>query len=68
MPRPRKTDRPTRLVIYIPESIAAELNLLLFSEAEGKVPHGAMSEFFTRLAEQALDRAKQPTSNHDRHL
>jgi len=44
MPRPRKLDRPRRLEIQIPESIWAKLQAELYSEVEGRVPHGALTE------------------------
>lgn len=56
MPRPRKADRPARIDVYLPSSLRDRLELLLFSQAEGRVPHGAWSSFFETLARQALDR------------
>lgn len=43
MPRPRKLDRPHRLEIQLPESLWTKLNAELYSEIEGRVPHGALS-------------------------
>lgn len=54
MPRPKKTDPPVRLEIKLPESIYTRLALRLFSSAQGHVPYGAWSQFFTALAEEAL--------------
>lgn len=49
---PRKLDRPTRIEIWLPESLATKLRLELHSEAEGRVPKGRMSklgqELFTK--------------------
>lgn len=66
MARPRKTDRPSPLQINLPESLKARLTMLLFSPAEGRVPQGAWSTFFTTLAEQALERldAANQGANH----
>lgn len=49
MPRPRKIDRPHRLQVNIPESIASKVQLELYSEIEGRVPVGATSDLVTGL-------------------
>lgn len=49
MPRPLKVDRPKRIEVQIPESIHRRLHDELYSELEGKVPHGAVTELFTAL-------------------
>lgn len=49
MPRPKKTDRPIRVEAKVPESVISCVNLELFSEVEGKVPHGKISELVTQL-------------------
>jgi hypothetical protein len=49
MPRPRKIDRPQRFEVQLPQSIYAKLNVELYSEVEGRVPHGAFSELTTAL-------------------
>lgn len=59
MAPPRHIDRPTRIEIWLPESLHAKLKLELFSEAEGRVPKGRMSdlgkELFTNwLAERGI--------------
>lgn len=52
MPKPRNTNAPTRLDLAIPEDLRARLDLLLYSELEGRVPHGAYARFFcSRLRE-----------------
>lgn len=43
MPRPRKLDRPHRLEVALPASIYNKLTQELFSDIEGRVPHGAYS-------------------------
>ena len=57
MARPPKLDRPHRVQINLPESIYNPLAVLLFSTVEGRVPHGAWSEFFENLARTALAKA-----------
>jgi len=54
MPRPLKLDRPKRIEIYLPQSIYSALQEELFSELEGKVPHGRASEVVTTLVKNWL--------------
>lgn len=49
MPRPKKTVRTVYKNIGLPEDLVARLELELYSEVEGRIPHGAQQEFFTRL-------------------
>lgn len=49
MPRPPRLMRPVRKNLAVPEDIAARVDLELFSELEGRVPHGAWSKFVTEL-------------------
>lgn len=49
MPKPKKVDRPVNKKIAIPESITLLVDLELYSELEGRVPHGAWGELVTRL-------------------
>jgi len=63
MARPKKTVPTVFKKIGIPEDLAERLELELYSEVEGKVPFGAMQEFFTALLRkhfeaQAAGRAK----------
>jgi hypothetical protein len=46
MPRKPNLERPTRLETKLPETLRARLDLLLFSELEGRVPKGRYQEFF----------------------
>jgi hypothetical protein len=56
MPRgkPPKTDRPVRKELSLPSSIAVRVDLLLWSDVEQCVPHGAWSDHVTRLIEADL--------------
>lgn len=56
MSKPARIDTPTRLVVYIPASVHTRLDLLLWSELEGRVPHGARSAFVEKLVREALER------------
>lgn len=54
MPRPFKVDRPKRLEVQLPESIYSKLQTELYSEIEGRVPHGAATELVTGLVSNWL--------------
>lgn len=62
MSRPPKAERTVPVHVYLPQTLHTRLSLVLFSTAEGRVPHGAWSSFFTTLAEQALERLGSPPS------
>jgi len=49
MPRVKKLDRPTPTRVYLPESVIARVKLELYSDLEGKVPFGLMSDLVTKL-------------------
>lgn len=49
MARIKKIDRPVLFRGYLPESLHHQLQLELFSEVEGRIPHGAISELMTEL-------------------
>lgn len=55
MPKPRRTIRPTQLNVSIPEDLRMRVDLLLFSDVERRVPHGAYSEYICRLIKRDLD-------------
>jgi hypothetical protein len=55
MPRPLNPIRPRRYDVYCPEDVAARIDMLLYSPAEQRVPKGAISQFFTMLARNALE-------------
>jgi hypothetical protein len=50
MARTAKIDRPRPTEIQLPASIRAKIDSELYSEIEGRVPHGALSELFVGLA------------------
>ena len=50
MARPKKVIRPVEKSLSLPQDLADRIELLLWSELEGKVPHGA----FSKLVEKAL--------------
>jgi len=58
--RYKKVDRPVHKKISLPESIVGRVDLLLFSELEGKVPHGAWQGYLLALINQDLKQRELP--------
>jgi hypothetical protein len=54
MPKRPRVDRPVEKAINIPQSTCVKVDLLLFSELEQKVPHGAWSRYINGLIEADL--------------
>jgi len=52
MARPKSVIRPVEMSVSIPEDLHARLKLELFSDVEGRVPHGKISRLFTLLLQQ----------------
>ena len=52
MPRPKNTIPSVAVSIALPQDLAQKVEVLLFSELEGRVPHGKKSEFFTQLVRE----------------
>lgn len=46
MPRKPQLDPPVALQLMLPESVRTRLDLLLFSEVEGRIPQGSYQRFF----------------------
>ena len=60
MPKPKSIDPGISKNISIPESVVAQVDALLFSATEARVPHGAYSRLITMLLRQWLE--KFPTA------
>lgn len=56
MPRTPRLMRPVRKNLAVPEDIAARVDLELFSELEGRVPHGAWSNFVAEVLREHFRR------------
>ena len=56
MPRPRKAIRPIAKTISLPEDLVAQVDLILFSEVEGKVPFAAWQKYIENLIRADLAR------------
>ena len=54
MSRPRNLDPPVVMEVSLPLTLRTKLDLLLFSEAEGKVPFGAYRDFFSLKIRETL--------------
>lgn len=59
MPRPRKTIPSRKIHLALPAPLLAEIDLLLFSPLEGRVPHGAYSELMAELLQAHLARFRE---------
>lgn len=50
MSRPRNPIPTIKRSISLPETLWARIDILLFSELEGRIPHGALSDFLGSAA------------------
>lgn len=53
--RPPKVMRPVKLTTYLPEDLRAKLDLYLYSDVEGRVPHGAYSAFLAERVKEFFE-------------
>jgi len=60
MPRGKKAqlDRPLKTTVHLRESIKSRVELALYSELEGRIPYGAVSDLINSLLNMWLN-AKQ---------
>lgn len=61
--RPPNVLRPSKLTTYLPEDLRAKLDLYLYSEIEGRVPHGAYARFLAERVKEFFDK-KQKQCQH----
>lgn len=54
MPRPPNTIRPASKNLQLPSDLVAKVDMLLWSDLEARVPHGAWARLITELLEQRL--------------
>lgn len=54
MPRKLNIDRPVAKNIVLPTSLIAHVDLILFSELEGRVPYGAWKTYVEALIREDL--------------
>jgi hypothetical protein len=55
MPRPKLVDRPKSIEIHIPQSLHEKLMRELYSDIEGRVPFGAVSQLYSELTTRWLE-------------
>jgi hypothetical protein len=53
--KPANVIPPVEKKLSLPSNLVADVELQLFSELEGRVPHGAWSRLITGLLQQWLD-------------
>lgn len=58
MARPKSCIRPIQKNISLPETLVAEVDLVLYSELEGRVPYGAWAELIQALLEGHIAKVK----------
>lgn len=52
MARPKRAVRPVEKSLSLPQDIADRIELMLWSDLEGKVPHGAFSKFIEQAVRE----------------
>jgi hypothetical protein len=55
MPRPRRAVRPVEKTINLPEDLVGKVDLILWSELEERVPHGAWARHVEELLRKDLE-------------
>ena len=56
MPKPRRVDRPVEKSISLPQTLCAQVDIMLYSELEGRVPFGAWSKLMESLLTEWLNK------------
>jgi hypothetical protein len=65
MPRPASINPKTPIHTWLPADLKARIDLYLYSEAEGRIPHAAHSNFFTQLALEFFERLEKGAVKND---
>ena len=60
MPRPKQTVPSAFRNIALPQPLVDKLDVLLYSELEGRIPTGAYKEFFSNLLLQYFEQSRNP--------
>lgn len=63
MPRRPNVIPSYKLTLQVPQDLKSRLDLLLWSDAENRVPHGAYAAFFASLLKSRLDQIEQERKN-----
>ena len=64
MSRPRNTTPSVEVHVMLPVDTVARVNLLLFSELQGRVPLGHLAKFFDRAAKDLLEKLELEAAQH----
>ena len=62
--RPQNILRPVKLTTYLPEDLRAKLDIHLYSPVEGRVPHGAYSQFLAERVREFFTPRPEPNDNN----
>lgn len=65
--RPQNILRPVKLTTYLPEDLRAKLDIHLYSEVEGRVPHGAYSAFLADRVREFFASKPEPETKLCQH-
>jgi hypothetical protein len=65
MPRRPSVIPRYSLCLMIPQDLKDKLDLLLFSQVESRVPHGAYAAFFTSLLTEYFKKLEERQANDD---
>lgn len=60
MARPKLTIRPVEKTISLPGDVVGAVDKILYSDLEGKIPHGAWSRYILSIILDDLARYNQP--------
>lgn len=63
MPRRPNVIPSYKLTLSVPMDLKSRLDLLLWSEAQNRVPQGAYADFFASLLKSRLDQIEQERKN-----
>lgn len=66
MARPRKAVRPVEKTICLPEDVVVQVDLLLYSDLEGRVPYGGWQRYVEGLIRNDLA-ARQGVAHAKKH-
>lgn len=56
MPKPKRVQATSRVEVWVPTKVYAQVQLKLYSELEDKVPYGAISKYINELIRKDLEK------------
>ena len=60
MPRPKHSDPPVEWRVNVPESLAAQIELLLFDPVRNTIRYGGRSRLITALLREWAEKQRRP--------